>query len=79
MPIYEYQCQSCGHEMEALQKMNDPALSECPECNQPELKKLISAGGFQVKASSGFESGFKCAANEPLSPACGTGACPACE
>ena len=48
MPIYEYKCQSCGHQLEALQKMSDPLLSDCPECNKPELKKLISAGGFHA-------------------------------
>jgi putative FmdB family regulatory protein len=81
MPIYEYQCQSCGHKMEALQKMSDPALSDCPQCSKPELKKLISAGGFQLKGSGWYETDFKGGSSkkEPPSPACGTGACPACE
>lgn len=59
MPIYEYCCQSCGHEFEAIQKMSDAALSECPECNKPDLKKLISAGGFQLKGSGWYETDFK--------------------
>ena len=46
MPIYEYRCDDCGHELEALQKIADAALTDCPECDQSSLKKLISAVGF---------------------------------
>jgi putative FmdB family regulatory protein len=52
MPFYEYACQACGHRLEVMQKMSDAPLTECPECHKPELKKLISAGGFTHKASS---------------------------
>ena len=47
MPIYEYRCESCGHEMEAIQKMSDAPLSDCPECGQP-VRKLISMVGISV-------------------------------
>jgi len=40
MPIYEYRCQSCNHELEAMQKLSDPELSDCPTCGKPGLKKL---------------------------------------
>jgi putative FmdB family regulatory protein len=59
MPIYEYQCESCGHEMEALQKMSDDALVECPECHEQALKKLISAAGFRLSGSGWYETDFK--------------------
>ena len=59
MPIYEYQCQSCGHELEAMQKMSDEPLRECPECGKPELKKLISAAGFRLSGSGWDETDFK--------------------
>lgn len=59
MPIYEYRCQSCEHELEALQKLSDPELCECPSCGQPELKKLISAVGFRLKGSGWYETDFK--------------------
>ena len=72
MPIYEYRCQSCGHQMEALQKMSDDALLECPECGEPQLTKLMSAGGsHQFKEKS---AGPACGA---AAGACGTGGCPA--
>jgi putative FmdB family regulatory protein len=59
MPIYEYQCKSCEHEFEALQKMSDDNLVNCPECDKPELKKLISASAFKLKGSGWYESDFK--------------------
>ncbi|MCU7918831.1 MAG: zinc ribbon domain-containing protein [Candidatus Thiodiazotropha sp. (ex Dulcina madagascariensis)] len=59
MPIYEYRCEACGHELEALQKMSDPVLSECPACNKDSLKKLISAAGFRLKGSGWYETDFK--------------------
>jgi putative FmdB family regulatory protein len=59
MPFYEYQCQACGHEFEALQKMSDAALSECPACKKSELKKMISAAGFQLKGTGWYETDFK--------------------
>ena len=59
MPIYEYRCQSCDHELEALQKLSDPELRDCPSCGRPELKKLISAVGFRLKGSGWYETDFK--------------------
>lgn len=59
MPIYEYQCQSCGHELEAIQKMSDAALTDCPECKQSALKKRISAAGFRLSGGGWYETDFK--------------------
>ena len=59
MPIYEYQCQSCNHGMEALQKLSDEPLVDCPECGQASLKKKISAAGFRLKGSGWYETDFK--------------------
>ncbi len=59
MPIYEYQCQSCGHEYEALQKISDAALTDCPACNKPDLVKKISAAGFRLKGAGWYETDFK--------------------
>ena len=59
MPIYEYQCKSCGHELEKLQRMSDPALTDCPACNEPELKRLVSAAAFRLKGSGWYETDFK--------------------
>jgi putative FmdB family regulatory protein len=59
MPIYEYRCAACGHELEAMQKMSDAPLTDCPECGQPALKKLISAAGFRLKGGGWYETDFK--------------------
>ncbi|MEM9103414.1 MAG: zinc ribbon domain-containing protein [Pseudomonadota bacterium] len=59
MPIYEYQCESCGYEFEKLQKMSDDALVDCPQCQQPKLKKLISAAGFQLKGDGWYVTDFR--------------------
>jgi len=59
MPIYEYRCDACGHELEAMQKMSDAPLTDCPECGQPALKKMISAAGFRLKGGGWYETDFK--------------------
>ncbi len=59
MPIYEYQCQSCQHKLETLQKMSDAPLIDCPSCHQAELKKLISASAFQLTGTGWYASDFK--------------------
>ena len=66
MPIYEYQCQACGYEMEALQKMSDPALTECPSCDEYALKKKISAAGFRLKGGGWYETDFKSGSKKNL-------------
>jgi putative FmdB family regulatory protein len=64
MPIYEYQCQSCGHEHEALQKISDQPLVQCPACSQPDLIKKISAAGFRLKGGGWYETDFKSGAKK---------------
>lgn len=91
MPIYEYQCQACGHEYEALQKYSDAPLTDCPACNKPELVKKISAAGFRLKGGGWYETDFKSGskknvvgesasapatcANANTGGGCGSGAC----
>ena len=59
MPIYEYVCTECEHKLEALQKMSDAPLSDCPACAKPNLKKLISAPSFRLSGSGWYETDFK--------------------
>jgi putative FmdB family regulatory protein len=59
VPIYEYQCKSCAHELEKLQRMSDDNLVDCPECDQPALKRLVSAAAFRLKGSGWYETDFK--------------------
>jgi putative FmdB family regulatory protein len=59
MPIYEYRCTSCGHELEALQKISDAPLIACPSCKADGLVKRVSAAGFQLKGSGWYATDFK--------------------
>ena len=59
MPIYEYYCESCQHQLEALQKMTEEPLKECPECHQPTLNKLVSAPSFQLKGTGWYATDFR--------------------
>lgn len=59
MPLYEYQCDTCEHQFEALQKMTDDALIHCPACDESTLRKLVSAAGFRLKGDGWYETDFK--------------------
>jgi len=59
MPIYEYQCTKCEHKLEALQKMSEEPLLDCPACGKPGLSKLVSAASFRLKGGGWYETDFK--------------------
>ncbi|HKJ95387.1 MAG TPA: zinc ribbon domain-containing protein [Gammaproteobacteria bacterium] len=59
MPIYEYICDGCGHELEALQAISDAPLTECPQCGRPQLRKRVSAAAFRLKGGGWYETDFK--------------------
>ncbi|MGB5735758.1 MAG: FmdB family zinc ribbon protein [Thiohalocapsa sp.] len=59
MPIYAYRCEDCGHELDALQKISDAPLTECPECGASALKKQITAAAFRLKGAGWYETDFK--------------------
>ena len=59
MPIYEYKCGSCGHSLEALQKISEGPLLDCPVCGASSLQKLVSAASFRLKGGGWYETDFK--------------------
>lgn len=59
MPIYEYACEKCEHTLDALQKISDAPLVECPACGEPGLKRLLSAPRFRLKGEGWYETDFK--------------------
>lgn len=59
MPIYEYACKKCEYTLDALQKMSDEPLIDCPECGEPALKRLLSAPRFRLKGQGWYETDFK--------------------
>lgn len=78
MPIYEYICSECNEPHEALRKMSDEPLLDCPACGKPGLEKQVSASGFRLSGSGWYETDFKSGAkrnvvdsgqSEPKKPA----------
>ena len=65
MPIYEYQCESCGNRSEFMQKVSDPPASECPQCHTSQLKRILSPTGFQLKGSGWYVTDFKDKEKQP--------------
>ena len=59
MPIYAYRCERCGHELDALQKITEPALTDCPKGGSASLHKKLTAPGFQLKGSGWYQTDFR--------------------
>jgi putative FmdB family regulatory protein len=85
MPIYAYKCASCGFAQDEMLKVSDAQLTVCPSCGKAEYAKQVTAAGFALKGSGWYATDFKGGNSKPAeakpeapSPACGTGACPAC-
>jgi len=65
MPIYEYQCTSCHHHFDLMQKISDAPAEKCPECSKNSLVKLVSAAGFQLKGTGWYATDFKDKGKQP--------------
>jgi len=59
MPIYAYQCGSCGHAKDVLQKISDAPLTACPACGAAAFAKQLTAAGFQLKGSGWYATDFR--------------------
>jgi putative FmdB family regulatory protein len=59
MPIYAYRCTSCGYAKDVLQKISDPLLTVCPECQAASFQKQLTAAGFQLKGSGWYVTDFR--------------------
>ena len=57
MPLYEYECQSCGTRSEVIQRFSDAPLTTCEACGG-ELRKLLSAPAFQLKGSGWYKTDY---------------------
>jgi len=79
MPVYEYQCESCGQVFEAMQKFSDAPLTNCKFCGG-EVKKLISRAGFSLKGGGWYQQGYSGGDSKPAAcPSAGTsGGCAGC-
>lgn len=59
MPIYDYQCSSCGHKAEVMRKMSAASIETCPECGKEAFAKQVSAPSFQLTGSGWYATDFK--------------------
>ena len=57
MPLYEYQCDACGHCFEHIQKFSDPLLAVCPKC-EGVLRKLVSSPAIQFKGTGWYVTDY---------------------
>lgn len=53
MPLYEYQCEACGHRFEVIQKYSDAPADACPKCSGA-VRKLLSSPAIQFKGSGWY-------------------------
>lgn len=65
MPLYEYECDACGHRFETIQKFSDPPIEKCPKCGS-HVHKLMSAPAFHLKGSGWYITDY---AKKDSSPA----------
>ena len=66
MPTYEYLCEDCGYQFEAVQRITDEPLKECPSC-KGKVKRLISCTNFLLKGEGWYKSGYVKGANKESS------------
>ena len=59
MPIYEYECQSCGKRFEELMRLSDPDPTECPCGKQQPVRRALTAPAFRLSGSGWYETDFK--------------------
>jgi len=58
MPTYEYECSKCGHQWEADQPITAEPLKQCPKCEAPEAKRLISRSSFMLLGGGWYADGY---------------------
>src|SRR5262245_38381446 len=57
MPLYEYECEACGHRFEVIQKFSDAPIEKCPKCGSP-VHKLQSAPAFHLKGTGWYATDY---------------------
>lgn len=80
MPIYEYVCESCGHQFDMMQKMSDSNIQKCEKCGK-DSKRIISQTSFMLKGTGWYATDYAGkkahTAKSDSAPACASGGCSA--
>lgn len=69
MPIYSYKCANCEHELEKRQPISEDSLTDCPNCKQKDLKRVIHAPLISFKGSGFYVNDSKPKNNDAKKPA----------
>ena len=64
MPLYEYECESCGKHFELIRKFSDPPVDRCSSCGGP-VQKLVSQSAIQFKGAGWYITDY---ARKPSGP-----------
>jgi len=59
MPIYAFECGSCGHQFERLQRLADADPTDCPECSAAQVRRQLTAPSFRLAGAGWYETDFK--------------------
>jgi len=59
MPIYAFECGSCGHQFDRLQKLSDADPTICPECGAEQVRRQLTAPSFRLSGAGWYETDFK--------------------
>lgn len=59
MPIYEFECNTCGARFDRLQKLSDPDPANCPDCGAAQVRRRVTAPAFRLAGSGWYETDFK--------------------
>jgi len=59
MPIYAFECASCGHQFDRLQKLSDADPTVCPECGAEQVRRQLTAPSFRLSGAGWYETDFK--------------------
>ena len=59
MPIYEFECMTCGDRFDRLQRLSDPDPTDCPQCGASGVRRRLTAPSFRLSGSGWYETDFK--------------------
>jgi putative FmdB family regulatory protein len=59
MPIYEFQCNACGHRFDELMRLSDPDPAACPACGAAQVQRQVTAPSFRLAGAGWYETDFK--------------------
>jgi putative FmdB family regulatory protein len=72
MPLYEYRCKNCGHQFEIQQSFAEDSLTVCPDCGEPQLRKVFQPVGITFKGSGFYKNDSRSSSSSTTSSSSAT-------